>query len=266
MEGRILGLEITSVEVLTPSIIKLPSAGPQEFSQHLVTARFVNTFRRGKHLIFGLDNGYALYAHLNMRGQIVVSANFDEPRGKYLCAAIRFVDNSELRYHDIWRWGELRVLLNTPEEICKYVPALSAMGPEPLSEAFDGSLLRQGARSKSGSPIKVALLDQAVVAGVGNIYADEALFRSGVSPIRKTGSLTDKEWSELAKQIKAVLDEAVEAGGTLSDNYVNIDGAAGRYRPQVYGRAKETCLRCQTPLTGARLGGRSTVFCPKCQN
>jgi formamidopyrimidine-DNA glycosylase len=165
----------------------------------------------------------------------------------------------------MWTWGELRLIPDTPEAICSVVPALSAMGVEPLAGEFDGTVLKSGARSRLGSSIKTLLLDQAVVAGVGNIYADESLFRSGINPIRKAVTLSDKEWYDLARQITIVLSEAVELGGTVSDNYVDVNGAAGRYSPQVYGRVKERCVRCESPLTGSRLGGRSTVYCPKCQ-
>jgi formamidopyrimidine-DNA glycosylase len=139
------------------------------------------------------------------------------------------------------------------------------MGPEPLSETFTGEGLKYGARSKQGTAIKTVLLDQSVVAGVGNIYGDEALFRSGISPLRKAGSLTDAEWRILAENIKMVIGDAVSAGGTLSNNYVDVYGLVGRYRPQVYGRANEPCIDCGVQLKGSRLAGRSTVFCPNCQ-
>jgi len=265
VERLVVGRVVVNVDVLVPKILKPPVADPEEFAGKLIGGRFVNAVRRGKHLIFGLDNGYALYAHLNMRGQFVLVADSSVPQAKYLCIVISLDTGSELRYHDIWTWGELRVLKDTCEELVKYVPALADMGPEPLSSELDGEVLKKRASSRSKSPIKVVLLDQAVVAGVGNIYADESLFRAGVNPLRKTGTLIDSEWAALAESIKGVLTEAVASGGTLSDNYVDIEGSAGRYKPDVYGRAKLPCVQCAEPLFTARTGGRSTVYCAICQ-
>jgi formamidopyrimidine-DNA glycosylase len=265
IEKRIVGLTVESVSIFAPQILKSPITDPLVFSEKLAGMTFVDARRRGKHLIFGLTSGYALYAHLNMRGQFVVALNSDLPQGKYLCALFRFVGGVELRYHDIWRWGELRLLHDSQSEIFGLVPALASMGAEPLSEGFCGAVLQHDARSRYGSPIKTVLLDQSVVAGVGNIYADESLYRSGIAPIRKARTLTDRDWHRLASEIINVLKEAADCGGTLSDNYVDVDGSVGRYQPQVYGRAKENCTNCGTPLVTTRLGGRSTVYCPECQ-
>jgi len=264
-EKLLLNITITDVSVSIPKILKPPITDTEEFRLKLIGASFDSARRRGKHLIFGLDSGYALYAHLNMRGQMVLAQSYDLPVGKYLCASIRFSTGAELRYHDIWTWGELRLLPDVEEDLYKYVPALATMGDEPLLQGFNGDALKLRATSKRGSPIKTVLLDQSVVAGVGNIYADEALFRSGISPLRKVASIGEEDWHRLAEEIVNVLSEAVDGGGTESDNYVDIQGAVGRYRPLVYGRSKELCVRCATPLAGSRLGGRSTVFCPKCQ-
>jgi formamidopyrimidine-DNA glycosylase len=265
VERLLVGKTIQSVEILKPKILKPPVTDPLTFGEKMIGSTLVNARRRGKHLIFGLDNGYALYAHLNMRGQIVVAQNSAAERRKYLCAVVGFNSGQELRYHDIWTWGELRLLPDHLDDIVASIPALASMGVEPLSEGFNSEVLKSRARKKSGSPIKTVLLDQSVAAGLGNIYADEALFRSGICPLRKTGTLDEVEWDLLAKQIVAVLNEAVHSGGTLSDNYVDVDGVVGRYQPQVYGRLKAPCVRCHTTLTGSRLAGRSTVYCPNCQ-
>jgi formamidopyrimidine-DNA glycosylase len=245
--------------------LKDPITDVGQFNDRLIGSTFVNARRRGKHLIFGLDTGYALYAHLNMRGQILVAQNIDLPNGKYLCLAIRFMNGFELRYHDMWRWGEIRLILDSQEEISKSVPALTTMGDEPLSQSFNGAALHARAHLRPSSPIKAVLLDQAVVAGVGNIYADESLYRAGIAPLRKTKTLTENEWQKLATEIKGVLCEAVYGGGTESDNYVDVDGNVGHYQPQVYGRAQECCKNCETPLMKIKIGGRSAVYCPQCQ-
>jgi formamidopyrimidine-DNA glycosylase len=266
MEKLVVGQSVTGVEILVPKIVKPPITEPDDFARILISSRFVNARRQGKHLIFGLDSGYALYAHLKMRGQVVVALKKEElPRAKYLCLAIGLETGAELRYHDIWTWGEIRLLPDDQKDFLKYVPGLAALGPEPVEETFDGVALKKSAASRAGSPIKTVLLDQSVVAGVGNIYADESLFRAGISPLRKSSTLSDVEWQMLARQIRVVLLEAIAGGGTLSDNYVDVEGVVGRYRPLVYGRAKEQCKTCDSPLVGSRLGGRSTVYCPQCQ-
>ena len=124
----------------------------------------------------------------------------------------------------------------------------------------------QAALAGRRTAIKPALLDQRVVAGVGNIYADESLFRAGIRPERSAGSLTRSEVERLAEALRAVLHEAVEGGGTTSDEYVDVHGLAGRYTPRVYDRGGAPCLDCGTTLTRCRLGGRGTVYCPQCQS
>jgi formamidopyrimidine-DNA glycosylase len=265
IERNVVGLTIESVSVPMPQILKKPVTDPAEFENELVGREFMNARRRGKHLIFGLSNGYALYAHLNMRGQMLVVRDYHLPVGKYLCVSIRFTNDVELRYHDIWRWGELRLLHDNQEEIFKAVPALVTMGDEPLSDDFDGASLEKRAKLRSGSPIKTVLLDQAVIAGVGNIYADESLYKAGIAPLRKPNTLSKDEWQRLTTEIKNVLNEAIAGGGTVSNNYVDVDGIVGQYQPKVYGRATENCGKCASPLTKIKLGGRTTVYCPICQ-
>ena len=139
------------------------------------------------------------------------------------------------------------------------------MGPEPLSEHWTPQLFGAGLAKRPKTAIKAVLLDQAVLAGVGNIYADESLHRAGVQPLRPAGSLTLAETERLHREIRAVLSEATEGGGTTSESYVDADGQIGRYAPRVYDRAGQPCRACGTALTRIRVTGRGTVYCAACQ-
>ena len=235
---------------------------PEAFAAALQNRRVESIGRRGKHLIFGLDCGYYLLLHLRMRGQLlIVPADLEE--GKYLAAALGMDDGSELRFHDMWTWGELRLM--TEAELAAH-PSLTAMGLEPFSEEWTPQALQQSLSRRSRTSVKSALLDQTVVAGVGNIYADESLFRAGLGPLRPAGSLTEAEAARLHRAIRAVLAEATGDGGTTSDNYVDAEGQVGQYTPRVYDRGGRPCVQCGTPLTRIKVVGRGTVYCPSCQS
>jgi formamidopyrimidine-DNA glycosylase len=232
-----------------------------------VTGRRIQSIRRrGKHLIFGLDNGYSVMAHLMMRGRFLLVEHKEAPLERYFGLAFELDDGSECRYHDVWQWGEFRVLLNDPREQAKYVPAIGRMGQEPLSPAFSGTQLRESAGRRPAASIKAALLDQSIVAGIGNIYADESLFSAGIRPDRPVAALTDPEWGRLGESITTVLNAAVDACGMVSDEFVRPDGRPGAYVPQVYGRGGQPCKMCGTGLVRVKVVGRGTVYCPSCQS
>ena len=197
-----------------------------------------------------------------MRGQLLVVPK-DLEEGKYLAAALTLDDGSELRFHDMWTWGELRLM--TEAELAAH-PSLTAMGLEPFSEEWTPQALQQSLSRRARTSVKAALLDQTVVAGVGNIYADKSLFRAGIGPLRPAGGLTEAEAAALHREIRAVLAEATGDGGTTSDNYVDTDGSVGRYTPRVYDRGGQPCVQCGSPLTRIKVIGRGTVYCPSCQH
>jgi formamidopyrimidine-DNA glycosylase len=207
-----------------------------------------------------------------MRGQLLLEEAGGEP-GPYHCVTLRLSGNNgvaegeggeatDLRFYDMWTWGEMRAL--TADELAEAAPALAEMGPEPLEPDWGGEQLAAALAGRR-TAVKPTLLDQTVVAGVGNIYADESLFRAGINPRRPAKSLSAAEADRLAREIRAVLTEAVEGGGTTSDEYVDLAGAVGRYTPRVYDRGGEPCPNCGTALTRIKLGGRGTVFCGGCQ-
>jgi formamidopyrimidine-DNA glycosylase len=197
-----------------------------------------------------------------MRGHLVIQPP-GAPDEKYLAVGITFDNAEEMRFYDIWTWGEVRLL--SGEGLAGHA-SLAGMGVEPLSSSFTSPHLAQNLARRMRTPVKAALLDQSVVAGIGNIYADEALFRSGIRPDRRSGTLNVVEVNRLTYAIRAVLACAVASGGTASDEYKNTERQPGRYVPDVYDRGGQKCPSCQAVLTRTRVGGRGTVYCPSCQS
>ena len=168
-----------------------------------------------------------------------------------------------LRFNDPRRFGSL--LWTTDDPLTH--PLLSALAPEPLSDDFDGAYLARVGKGRSVA-IKLMLMNSRVVVGVGNIYASEALFRAGIRPRRAAGRIKRAEYDALAKAIKAVLKDAIRAGGTTLRDYVNPEGMPGYFRQKlyVYEREGEPCRTCRTPIRHLTQGQRSTYFCPQCQS
>jgi formamidopyrimidine-DNA glycosylase len=201
-----------------------------------------------------------------MRGQLRIEEASAEP-GPYHCVTLLLGATDTrpaqaLRYYDVWAWGEIRALESS--ELQRAAPALATMGEEPLDPAWGaaGFAVRLNGRRTA---IKSTLLDQSVVAGIGNIYADESLFRARIHPTRPARSLTDGEIGRLVAAVRSVLTEAVDGGGTASEDYFDVDGRPGRFRPVVYGRGGEPCPTCGAALSRTRIGGRGTVYCASCQ-
>ena len=258
---HLVGRRIVEVNVVVLKMLSAPAGDPDAFSQIILGHRIDKISRRGKHLIFDLDMGYHLLFHLKMRGQIVVVPHEAEVE-KYHALTLVFDSGFDLRFYDIWTWGAFGAV--TGDALSEH-PALTAMGAEPLDDSFTDVVLKGALAKRSRTTIKAAILDQSVVAGVGNIYADESLFRSGIRPDRKVGDLASEEITKLTRSIRAVLLDATGDGGTASDNYVDADGIVGRYHPQVYDRAGKPCDVCGEQLSRIKVAGRGTVFCPSCQ-
>ena len=261
LERHMVGRKIVAVRVLVPKMLKGAVTETAQFSQILQSASVSQVNRRGKHLIIALNSGYYLLLHLKMRGQLsVVPAG--APDEKYLAAEFVLHDEQAVRFADMWTWGELRLL--THAELSTH-PSLSAMGQEPLSAEWTPQSLQRSLARRPKTSVKAALLDQSVVAGVGNIYADESLYRAKIAPDRTAGSLSKEEADRLYREIKTVLTEAIDGGGTTSDNYADAHGQIGQYVPRVYDRAGQPCLMCGTALKRTKIVGRGTTFCSVCQ-
>ncbi|MGG0284855.1 DNA-formamidopyrimidine glycosylase [Peribacillus butanolivorans] len=260
LEQLVLGKEIKEVSVFWPKIIKAPE--PVEQFQDALRGQTIQRIgRRGKFLIFTLDD-YAMVSHLRMEGKYGVHPK-EEPYDKHTHVIFTFTDDSELRYRDVRKFGTMHLF--TKGEELEQMPLLH-LGPEPLSEEFtvEGLCAKLARTSRK---IKPVLLDQTVVVGIGNIYVDESLFRSGIHPERIASSLTLEEIKKLHSEIIATLGEAVEKGGSTIRSYINSQGQIGMFQLElnVYGRKGENCKTCGTPLEKLVVAGRGTHICPLCQ-
>lgn len=216
--------------------------------------------RRGKYLIFELEQGY-LIAHLGMSGSIRVCLA-SQPRKKHDHWQLSTGSDQELRFNDPRRFG---ALFWQPTNWQQHV-LIASLGPEPLSDEFDSTYLYSKARGRK-LPIKSLIMDSKIVVGVGNIYAAESLFHAGIHPMLMAGKLSKPRAERLTLEIKSVLAAAIEKGGTTLRDYVNGSGRPGYFQQElwVYGRADQPCKICSTPIKEMRLGQRSTCFCSQCQ-
>lgn len=216
--------------------------------------------RRAKYLLLETAAG-TLILHLGMSGALRVVPKSTSLK-KHDHIEIEFEHGQTLRLNDPRRFG---ALLFTEQRVSDH-KLLAQLGPEPLTDQFDGEHLFARSRGRSQS-IKTFIMDNKVVVGVGNIYANEALFKAGINPKRAAGKVSKKRFQRLAPLIKQTLAEAIEQGGTTLRDFTNVDGAPGYFaqKLQVYGRGGKRCVACKGQLKEIRLGQRSTVYCPQCQ-
>lgn len=265
--ARILAPELLARTVVAvhgidypPLIAPLP---PEEFARRLAGRRITALGRRAKFLLLHLDDGAVLAVHLRMSGRLYLSPR-EAPVERHTHAVLELDDGRALHFRDPRKFGRMRLM--DPEE---YASLDRQLGPEPLSPHWDAAALMARLRRRPRARVKALLLDQHFLAGLGNIYSDEALFRAGLHPARPAGSLSPGEVERLHKAIRAVLAEAIDANGTtLSDGiFLFGSGEAGRFaeRLRVYGRAGKPCPRCGRAIVRELLAGRSSHFCPYCQ-
>lgn len=229
-------------------------------------AEILGIARRGKYLLFILDSGHELVAHLGMTGSFhLVDSPDTEPdcasHGPHVRAVWVLDDGRHLVFNDTRRFGRLRVVDSGDY---RDIPTLHTMGPEPLGDEFSGSSLHTAIKGRSRA-IKTQLLSQKPVAGVGNIYADEALFLAGIDP--RASRIGRERCEALAQKIKEVLQSGIDNGGTTLRDYVNAEGGRGSNQHELvaYGRAGEPCVVCSQPLSSIVLDARTTAFCRRCQ-
>lgn len=217
--------------------------------------------RRGKYLLLRLQTGTILL-HLGMSGSLVLAEGGHPPPRPHDHVELHLGNGKHLRFHDPRRFGCFLWVEGDPLAH----PLLAHMGPEPLAEDFHGEYLFQRSRN-SAMAVKTFIMNSRIVAGVGNIYANEALFLAGINPKRKAGAVARGRYDRLAEAVKVTLETAIEAGGTTLRDFVGGDGRPGYFRQSlhVYGRALEPCGRCGRGLKEIRLGQRSTVYCGHCQ-
>jgi len=259
---RIESVQLTRDPAVRDRLVRYPKA--TTFIRRLRGRTIRSVERRGKYLVMPLDkDGERLVVHLGMTGHLRVWEPEEAPV-KHTHFRALLDSGLELRYDDPRQFG--RLLLGTQEALIAGRAFPARLGPEPihgdLTEAEFDRIVKSRRR-----PIKAALLDQSFLAGVGNIYADEACFRAGIRPSRWTHRLTGRERRALYSAIQEVLENSIAARGSSIINYVDAFGLRGTNQEKllVYGRSGEPCIKCGTPLQGTRLAGRGTVYCRKCQ-
>ncbi|MFC9977171.1 bifunctional DNA-formamidopyrimidine glycosylase/DNA-(apurinic or apyrimidinic site) lyase [Spirillospora sp. NPDC127200] len=270
----VTGRTITTAEVLHPRAVRRHLTGPADFTARLAGRTIAEPRRRGKYLWLPLTGGdeapEALLAHLGMSGQLLVNAP-DRPQEKHLRVRVAFTeDDLDLRFVDQRTFGHLMVadLVADPFDPAGTVPEpIAHIAADPLEGAFDDERFFQALRRRK-TGIKRALLDQSLISGVGNIYADEALWRARLHWARPTETMTRAEASRVLAAAREVMAAALRAGGTSFDSlYVNVNGESGYFERSLdaYGRRDEPCRRCGAPILREVFMNRSSYSCPTCQ-
>ena len=253
---HLIGRRVTGVTLRRDT---LRWAIPPDIARELPGQRILAVRRRAKYLLMDTEPGSALL-HLGMTGSLrVLPAKTTVGAHDHVDLALS--SGRVLRFTDPRRFG---CLLWQPAGTTHEL--LAALGPEPLSEDFDGDYLFARSRGRSAS-VKTFLMDQGIVVGVGNIYAAEALFRAGIAPQRAAGKVSRERYARLADAVRAVLAHAITRGGTTLRDFISPDSEPGYFETELlaYGREGEPCTVCATPMKGAVLGGRATVWCARCQ-
>jgi formamidopyrimidine-DNA glycosylase len=266
LDVHVVGRRIESVEVGRERTVRRTSR--EAIIDGLTGATVLATRRRGKYLLLTLDTGDEVMLHLRMSGRVLISPP-DEPRPAHTHIVLRFAGGppAELRFVDPRTFGE--VVVFDPANVAVEMPELARLGVDPVADGIDRATLRRLVLGRRRQ-MKALLLDQHVIAGIGNIYCDEILHASRLRHDRLSDTLTGQEITRLHREMHRILAEAIESGGsTLQDTqYVDIEGSGGSYqhRHRVYDRAGQTCLTCERAvIERIPWGGRSTHYCPRCQ-
>ena len=248
----------------------------KDVNDFMIGAEISKVQRRGKAIIIKLNNGWALVTHLRMTGQMVYRGEENWGAGhpnddflndlpnKSTRVEIDFEDQTKLFFNDQRKFGYMKLL---PEPEIEELPFFVKLGPEPLEDNFTVEIFKERLLKKKNSLIKPTILDQSVIAGVGNIYADEALWRAKINPETRIKDFSNVDFKNLHESIRFVMNKSIEKGGSTDRNYVNADGSRGNYLEYaaVYHKNGQPCKRCGTEISKIRVGGRGTHFCENCQ-
>lgn len=275
LEGRIIGKAVRSAHNYD-SPKSFPNA-PADVEQFLYGATVTDVRRRAKVLLIELSSGYTLVTHLKMTGQIIVIDNHarwgaGHPSDSLVRELpdnttrehIDFADGTRLYFNDLRKFGWMKLY---PTVEVPNIDFMQRVGPEPLLDDFTGEVLYERLQRRGNTTIKAALLDQTVLAGVGNIYADESLWGARIHPATLVKNVPRKAILQFAGEIKTVMNLAIEKGGSTDKNYVNAEGKKGSYLSfaRVFRREGQPCPRCGTIIEKTRVAGRGTHLCPHCQ-
>ncbi|ACV63227.1 formamidopyrimidine-DNA glycosylase [Desulfofarcimen acetoxidans DSM 771] len=260
LEPKLTGQSFTEALIYLPTIIRIP--GIEEFKKEIVGQKIKSISRRGKYLTINLSNNLALIFHLRMTGRLIY-CHADEPIVKHTHLILKLDSGNELRFIDVRQFG--RIWLVSVQKL-NTVSGLKDLGPEPFDKKFTREFLKKELRRRR-TRIKPLLLDQTFIAGLGNIYADEALHRARIHPEKLACNLTARETSKLFITIREVLEEGINNRGTTFRDYVDGNGQAGSNQEllQIYNREGQPCLKCKTTIVRIKISGRSSYFCPSCQ-
>lgn len=295
LDKKLAGLSIAKVQVLTPKMI---SIGPQtvsnirtpskavvrKFADCLTNLKIKSVKRRAKMLIFEFSEPVTMLVHLKMTGQFIYEDLKQKQRtnshyrilnkktaplvklpSKHTHAIFYFTDGSTLYFNDLRQFGYLKLIQSV--DLSK-VAELQNYGPEPLEKGFTFQIFSENLIRRKKLPIKLALMDPKIVAGIGNIYSDEILFLSGISPLCLVSELKTNQLQAIFDQIGPVLRNGIKYKGSSVGDFIRTDGAWGSMGKHhfVYGRKKQSCKRCGTMILAVKLGGRTACYCPSCQN
>ena len=250
---HVIGRKVTAIDLFYEGIIRQPSA--DEFRLRVIGQMITGLTRRGKYLFFNLSSGEVLVMHMKMTGSLLVNPGDN----RFTRALLHLNNGTELHFWDPRKFGKMWLIED--EKVVS-----SKLGPEPLEKDFTQEVLGQRIHNRT-SPIKPVLLDQSIIAGIGNMYADEALFAARIHPLKPAGSLSGDESVRLHAAIQSVLRKALERKGASVRNYIRPDGVPGTAHDEfnvAHGVGKN-CPNCGTPIERIVVRGRGTYFCPKCQ-
>ena len=259
LKRLIVGKKIIGITVNYSNIIEYPNV--QLFKEEIINQTINDIKRRGKWLLFDLDN-YYLLSHLRMEGRYFYKNKNDEHL-KHEHVIFNFSDETELRYLDSRKFGKMHLI--EKKDAYNQKP-LNELGLEPWDDNLTISYLKEKYKNKK-LPIKTVILDQSIIVGIGNIYADEILFLSNINPLKKASLLNDDELLNIIKYTKEILEKAILNGGTTIRSYESSEGVHGNFQQSllVHNRENENCPNCKNKIIKIKVGGRGTYYCPNCQ-
>lgn len=258
LKKMVQGKTIIDVNILYPKMIEYPDV--LEFKRQITGETILDIKRRGKWLMFELDH-YYLLSHLRMEGKYLIRS-IKDPYEKHEHVEFVFSDQTTLRYKDVRKFG--RMYLYPNEEVWNHKP-LNELGLEPWDKLLNENYLKEKYRKKK-LPIKTVLLDQSIIVGIGNIYADEILFMSHINPLKPCNLLTNEELKNIINNNKIVLEHAIELGGTTIRSYESSEGVHGLFQNELFVHGQTICKKCGSKIIKTKVNGRGTYYCPKCQD
>jgi len=259
LKKQVLNRIIKDINIYYENIIEYPTS--TEFKNQIINQKINDIKRRGKWLMFELDD-YFLLSHLRMEGRYFIRNKNDEVL-KHEHIAFVLDNDLELRYLDTRKFGRMHLIKK--DEVLNRKP-LNELGLEPWDNELTYAYLKEKYKTKK-LPIKTVILDQSIIVGIGNIYADEILFLSKINPLKKANELEKEELEDIIKNTKITLEKAIRAGGTTIRSYESSEGVHGRFQQEllVHNKENESCPKCDETIIKIRVGGRGTYYCPKCQ-